>query len=153
MCYCWWQLYGFSQTSQNTLVVLGPAETKQNIFQTNITYTMKTKHKSSKMSPICCTFIQLWQHFNTHHSLLDRRVAAKAPPQTPDFSGPLWHWPGACGFLSPSASSRFAFASFRSLSFEYLPVTEACTPRDPLGTAKQNKHIYKLRHPPWCPRF
>lgn len=31
MCYCWWRLYGFSQTSQSTLVVLGPAETTQNM--------------------------------------------------------------------------------------------------------------------------
>lgn len=69
-----------------------------------------------------------------------RRAAARAPPQTPGSSEPLGRWPGACGFLSPSASSRSAFASFRSLSFGCLPVTEVCTPPDPLGTAAQHKN-------------
>lgn len=35
MCYCWWPLYGFSQTSQNTLVVLGPVGTMKKINKHN----------------------------------------------------------------------------------------------------------------------
>lgn len=37
MCCCLWPLYGFSQTSQSTLVVLGPAETTETM-QTAFNY-------------------------------------------------------------------------------------------------------------------
>lgn len=68
-------------------------------------------------------------------SPLGQRVAVRAQPQTPGFSGPLAHWPDACGFLSPFAFSHSVSASFHSLSFESPPVTEAYKQRGPLGTA------------------
>lgn len=71
-----------------------------------------------------------------HYGLpLDQRVVARAQPQTPDFSGPLGHWPGACGFLSPSASSHFVSVSFHFLSFGSPPVTKACIQPGPLDMA------------------
>lgn len=195
MCYCWWPLYGFSQTSQNTLVVLGPVGTKQitymtyhKVLGTLWTLIHNTQHKHYTWGfrgrfywqrfKICTTIIpyqkylcfsdrklqnksvsQPYSHqaktvpmLQCHrfqeslrfllvklYSPPGRRVAVRAPPQTPGFSGPLWRWPDAFGFLSPSAFSRSVSASFRSLSFGSPPVTEACTRRGPLGTATQ-KH-------------
>lgn len=68
-----------------------------------------------------------------------RRVAVRAPPQTPGFSGQLWRWPDACDFLSPSASSHSVSAFFHSLSFGSLPVTVAYTQPGPLDMATKNK--------------
>lgn len=165
MCYCWWPLYGFSQTSQSTLVVLGPAERRHNMqtaFNDRKVLSMISNIFLGHRASLCGLLVETRLHANkttnwrrvasfvstyllkitlflTLDLLPGRRAAVRAPPQTPGFSEPLGRWPGACGFLSPSASSHSAFASFRSLSFECLPVTEVCTPRDPLGTATQNK--------------
>lgn len=71
----------------------------------------------------------------------------KVRPQTPGFSEPLGHWPDACGFLSPFASSHSVSASFHSLSFESPLVTEAYRQRGPLGMATKKDFFsifYKL---------